>query len=337
MKIAFCGPFNTSERCVSIISFWSKGAGIGKTTLQLLTFIFIFAPFTIASAQDDPQFSQYMYNRLPSNPGYAGSSGGICATALYRNQWVGFDGAPVSANFAIDGLSAAVHGGLGLSVFSDVIGPNQTLGAKVAYAYRTRLFRNGRLALGLDAGLVQKSIDGTMFNTSGTYDPSIPSNKISARSPDFGFGVYYNNEDMYLGASVSHLFEPSFKFDNTTPLQLRRHFFIMGGFNYSLSRNLTLKPSFLIKSDVASSQVDINATLLYNNIIWAGVSYRVEDAVVLMAGVNVTNELRIGYSYDITTSAIRAYSAGSHEIMLRYCFKISAKKPSYMNRNVRFL
>jgi type IX secretion system PorP/SprF family membrane protein len=287
-------------------------------------------------AQDDPQYSQNMYNRLPVNPGYAGSTGAMCATSLLRNQWVGFEGAPRSVNLAFDALVEPVHGGLGFAITQDRLGLTSSLGAKVAYAYRMRVSNSGRLAFGLAAGFLQKTLDLSNVRVNG-QDPLLEQGSRTARGVDFDFGAYYNTSDYYLGASVTHLNQSKLDYFDNIRITVNRHFYFMGGYNYALNRTITLKPSFFVKSDATSTQADVNLTLLYNNTIWGGVSYRIDDSVILMAGMNITNDLKFGYSYDITTSAISIASSGSHELMLRYCFKIKNNKDVYMNRNPRFL
>lgn len=303
---------------------------------SLIILIFVSLSFD-SVAQDDPQYSQNMYNRLPVNPAYAGSTGSMCATSLLRNQWVGFEGAPKSINLAFDALVEPVHGGLGFVVTQDNLGLSSTLGAKASYAYRMKVSSNGRLAFGLSAGIVQRSLDLTQIRV----DPANPQDPLlqdgaTDRTADFDFGAYYNTSDYYIGASAIHLNEGKLEFGNAK-LALHRHYYFMGGYNYPLNRTLTLKPSFFVKTDAVSTQADANMTLLYNNTIWGGVSYRIDDSVILMAGLNITEELKFGYSYDITTSAINIVSKGSHELMIRYCFKIRNNKQNYMNRNVRFL
>lgn len=304
----------------------------------LLFSILVYGPEK-AMAQDDPQFSQNMYNRLPVNPGYAGSTGSMCATSLIRNQWVGFEGAPISQNFAFDALVEPLHGGLGFALTHDQLGFTNSLNFKVAYAYRMRLSNSGRLAFGLSGGFMQRSLDLTQ--TINSSDDPLPLGSYHAIAPDFDFGVYYNTSDFYMGASVTHInaAKLSYVADNGDAYEphINRHYYFMGGYNYALNRIFTLKPSFFFKTDGTSQQTDINLTVLYNNSLWLGVSYRTSDAVILMAGINVTNELKVGYSYDITTSLINTASSGSHELMLRYCFKIKNNRPAYMNRNVRFL
>lgn len=303
--------------------------------------LLLFSLFLLISgfgyAQEDPQYSQNMYNRLPVNPGYAGSTGAMCATSLLRNQWVGFEGAPVSANLAFDALVETMHGGFGFAVTSDKLGFQKALAAKASYAYRMRVFNNGRLAFGLSGGFFQQSIDLSSKTTvSPGPDPVLDNAASSAIAPDFDFGIYFNTTDYYLGASVTHINEANLDF-SSFKFQLHRHYYLMGGYNYALNRVFTLKPGFFVKSDAISTQGDVNLTVLYNNTIWAGVSYRIEDAVIFMAGLNITNELKFGYSYDYTTSSLNLASKGSHEIMLRYCFKINNNKPAYMNKTVRYL
>ena len=293
--------------------------------------------FPSAFAQEDPQFSQNMYNRLPINPGYAGSTGGFCATTQLRTQWVGFDGAPKTGVFSADGLVNSLHGGAGLNVLVDRLGAVSTIGVKASYAYRMRLFETGRLALGIDAGIIQKSIKGSeLIGTGGTEFGD-----ASGIAPDFGFGVYFNTDDYYFGASVTHLTAPKLTLDmlngSSAKYEVRRNYYFTGGYNLNISPEFTFKPSIFIKSDFNSAQIDINGTILYNNLVWAGVSYRLQDAAAIMVGLNLTDQLRFGYSYDIPLSDIKAYTSGSHEILLKYCFNISTKRPSLLNRNVRFL
>jgi type IX secretion system PorP/SprF family membrane protein len=320
--------------------FQSFSKELYKSNKAFWLFLITILSSLTALAQDDPQYSQNMYNRLPFNAGYAGSTGGLCATAIYRAQWVGFDGAPKTGGFSIDGLAPSIHGGLGLVVDNDVIAAFKTTSFKASYAYRMRLFTNGRLALGLSAGLVNKRVDASVFNSTVKDDPNIP-NTSSSSVVDFGFGAYFNTNDFYFGVGADHLNQGKLDYttnnSSTVSFTLQRTIYVMAGYNYPLSRVFTLKPSIFIKTYSASTQLDVNATLLYNNIIWAGVSYRLQDAVSVMAGVSVTNELKLGYAYDITTSSIKGYSSGSHEIMLRYCFKLSPKRPTYSNKTVRFL
>ncbi|MFM9052240.1 MAG: type IX secretion system membrane protein PorP/SprF [Bacteroidota bacterium] len=286
-------------------------------------------------AQQDPQFSQHMFARLPINAGYAGANDAICASLLYRNQWTGFGGEPKTALLSFDTPVDALHGGVGLSVYAaDRLGAENNLNIRGAYAYRMNL-GSGNLGLGVDFGYYQKSVSADfVYNDLG--DNRIPSNGASGGSLDLGFGLYYNSEKLYVGISSTHLQEGEITYDNIRT-KLARHYWLMAGYSAELSPSLTLKPALLVKTDAVSTQFDLNANLLINNKFWIGGGYRLEDAIVIMAGLEIVPNLKLGYSYDYTTSAIRTFSSGTHEIMLGYCFKpVKVTKRTY-HRNVRML
>lgn len=301
----------------------------------LLLALLIVSVSGISYGQQDPQFSQNMFNKLYTNPAYAGSSEGICGTLLYRNQWTGFDGAPQTGLFSLDTPVNFLHGGLGLTILAaDELGFENTFAVKLAYAFRFNIGQ-GNLALGVDAGFLQKSIDGD-FQANDPDDPIIPASSVSGSVlPDLGGGIYYNSDKLYLGASMSHILESEIDYGDFTT-QMARHYYFMGGYRIEFTPALSLTPSFHIKNVADQTQVDINANLQFNNRFWIGGSYRLEDAIVLMAGLNITPNLRLGYSYDLTTSDLKDYSNGTHEIMLGYCYKIK-KKITPIIRNVRFL
>ncbi len=285
-------------------------------------------------AQQDAQFSQNMYNRLSVNPAYAGSNDATCITLLGRNQWVGFEGAPKTGLISVEGPVIAAHGGFGVTIGYDQLGFEKSLGARIAYAYRTDL-GPGKLGLGIDAGILQKSINGNWVATDPVAnDKSIPA-AVSATAPDFTFGAYYNTTDLYFGLSASHLAEGDLKYGSIN-YKMARHYYIIGGYKKDITSSLAIMPSAWIKSDASATIFDINCNLLYDNRFWGGLSYRFTDAIVAMVGANSGN-FKFGYSYDITTSAIRGYSSGTHEIMLGYCFKTTSAKPLPRNMNVRFL
>jgi type IX secretion system PorP/SprF family membrane protein len=289
----------------------------------------------IAYGQQDPQFSQNMFNKLFTNPGYAGSSDGICGTLLYRDQWTGFDGAPKTGLFSVDAPVNALHGGLGLTIMAvDELGFENTFMAKLAYAFRFNVGQ-GNLAIGADFAFLQKSLDGDFkFNDPG--DPVIPESSVSGSTfPDLGAGIYYNSDKLYAGISASHLLESEIDYGDFTST-MARHYYFTAGYRIEFSPAVSLTPSVFVKNVADQTQADINANFHFNNRFWVGASYRLEDAIVLMAGLNITPNLRLGYAYDLTTSDLKDYSNGTHEIMLGYCYKIR-KKITPINRNVRFL
>lgn len=298
--------------------------------------------FTIGSilpsiGQQDPQFSQNMHNKLFVNPAYAGSSGAYCGSLLYRSQWAGYqgDGQPKTGLLSLDGPINVLHGGVGLTLFSDQLGYENTFGVKLGYAYRFDIGATGKLGIGIDAGFMQKSIDGTKFNPNDPNDPYIPGNVKASVFPDLGAGLYFNSEKFYAGLSASHLTEGSFDL-LSTKYKLSRHYYATAGYRFDVSPTIGITPSLFLKNDGATTQIDANLLAMFNNKFWLGASYRIEDAIVLMAGFNLFNGLKIGYSYDFTSSELKNYSDGSHEIMLGYCFN-PKKKPVFRNINVRYL
>ena len=289
-----------------------------------------------ASAQQDPQFSQYMYNRLFTNPGYAGSNDGICGNLIGRTQWTGFDGAPKTAVLGIDATIAKIHGGVGLVVMQDKIGFQSTLAARLAYAYRMNV-GSGKLGIGIDIGILNQTMNGN-FVPIQPGDPTIPMGKASSLIPDMGAGVYYNTDKLYFGVSASHLIGGKFKLDNlsTTSLSVARHYYATAGYDYEINPTFSLRPSVFIKTDGASTQLDVNLNLLIKQMVWVGASYRIDDAVVAMAGAQF-GSLKFGYAYDFTTSKLNGYSNGTHELFVGYCYKFNKPGVSSKYRNVRFL
>jgi len=302
--------------------------------------------FGITFAQQDPQLSQYMNNTLVYNPGYAGSKDAICASALYRQQWVGLKGAPVTSGFTVNmPLNIfKISSGLGLTIIDDKIGYEKNTGINFVYAYRMDIKNGeGKLGIGLSGGFLNKSLDlgtdtwETPEGNDGTGDQAIPSKKESAITYNLGLGVYYKTEKIYLGISSTNITQPSIKFSKGTP-NLTRHYYITAGYDLALPNpSLELIPSVLIGSDGRSSSIDINSLLLYNKRIWGGVTYRLNAAIVGMIGIELKNGIKIGYSYDFATTDITHYSSGSHELIINYCFNVVKEKIRRKYKSVRFL
>ncbi len=290
---------------------------------------------TVGFAQQDPQFSQNMFNRLFVNPAYAGSSESICAHLLYRNQWVNYDGAPKTGVIGIDGPVANGKVGVGLSILTDKIGFENTLQGKLSGNYKFDVGQ-GKLGLGIDLDFMQHQIDGNFRAPDpAVVDPSIPKAGVSGTAFDLGFGAYYNNDKFFAGVSASHLLESSVDLDNFSKVY-KRHMYGMVGYNLEVSPMVILKPMIFVKNVSGNTTFDINVNAQYNERFWVGLSYRNEDAIVGMLGMNVTEKLKVGYSYDFTTSQLKNYSDGTHEIMLGYCFMVKKKVPVSI-KNVRFL
>ena len=204
------------------------------------------------SAQQDPQFSQNMFTKLCVNPGFAGSNDAICGTLLYRNQWTGFGGEPKTMLLTADMPVEMLHGGVGLTVYAaDGLGVEKNLNARLAYAYRADL-GSGRIGIGVDFGMHQKSLNGSKFVYNDANDNNIPTGNVSGSTFDLGFGAYYNTDKLYVGLSSAHLTEGEINYDNITS-SLARHYYLMAGYSLDLTSSLTLKPMVQLKSDAVST------------------------------------------------------------------------------------
>ena len=300
--------------------------------------ILILAVITVVtvSGQQDPQFTQNMFNKLANNPGFAGSRGVIATSILHRSQWIGFsdDGAAASTqNFSVDAELPFLYGGVGLNVVKDNIAEFSNLGLQASYAYRTEL-GVGQIGMGMSVGMYQSGLNGGALRSAQSGDPAIPTGDVKGSSLDIGAGIYYNTQDVYIGLSSAHMTEPTIEWSDGQNFSLTRHYFLIAGYYHELSSLLSLNPSIYLKSDGATSQLDINTNLIYNNKMWGGVSYRLDEGISLLAGMNVNEDLRFGLAYDVT---IMNAMSNSLEFMLGYNFKIKTNKAISKYKNPRFL
>jgi len=301
----------------------------------------------ISYSQQDPAFSQYMYNLAAINPGYAGSSDMICLSGATRQQWMGFPGKPASSFFNANApvKPFGISSGVGLSILSDNLAFNNNLALSATYAYRLSI-GSGTLGIGVDLGLYNQALSATWYipdNPSRTdiqqpgQDPSIPQEKESQIAFNMGLGLFYNTDNLYFGISTTHLNKPKIKFETANPF-LARHYYAVAGYRFQLSNPLfEILPSAVFRSDGRINSFDVSGLLRYNKKFWGGVSYRAGNALTGIIGFELFNGVRIGYSYDFTTSEIGNYSTGSHEFTLGYCFSLSLDKAPQKYKSIRFL
>jgi type IX secretion system PorP/SprF family membrane protein len=277
-----------------------------------------------AKAQQDIMVSQYMFNGLLLNPAYAGSHKYFSSSLLHRSQWVGFDGAPQSSVFAVDGPLKNEEMGVGLIISNDHIGVTDQTDIFGNYSYQLPLGK-GKLAFGIKAGASRYSYQYDKLTYWDETDMVFTGSKNSAWLPKFGCGTYYYSERWYAGLSVPTLlaYDPdhNFSIDVNESTFIRRHYFLTSGYVVDLNSQFKLKPSFLLKYvPNAPLEADINLNLLYKDQFWFGVSGRSGDAITVMIEYQTNCRLRAGYAYDFTTSKLKNYSAGTHEIMIGYDF-----------------
>ena len=285
-----------------------------------------------------------MFNTMTYNPGVAGISGMICATALNRQQWVGFVGAPSTTVFNISAPVAPfrIKSGVGLLVESDNIGFDKDINLSAAYSYLMELGQ-GKLGIGINLGMLNKTLTTNWQIPSGdahtppSGDPLIPENKESYVAFDAGFGLYYKADKYYAALSVTHLNQPKIKFSKGLPY-ISRHYYLTAGYTLQLaSPSFELLPSVFAFSDGKVTQFTVTSLLRYNKKVWGGVSYRAGDALIGIVGLELFNGIRLGYAYDFTISDIRKNSSGSHEFMVNYCFDLSLGKSPMKYKSIRFL
>jgi type IX secretion system PorP/SprF family membrane protein len=306
-------------------------------------FIIILSSFAVslsANAQQDPQFTQFMADKLSINPGSAGAKGSYCATLIGRQQWAGFDGAPKTILLNLQGPIGQTKSGVGLTFYSDKLGQLSETILRASYAYHLKLGGTNRLGIGASIGMVASKLGANWIATDDyLIDDAIPNTPTSNSTFDASFGAYFYNKDLYVGVSSTHLSEGELKDLN---VKLARHYYLMAGYDYAVSSSINLQPNILVKSDVAATQFDVNLNVMFKNSLWVGATYRATDAIAPQLGYqyqlpNGKSTLRLAYSYDVTTSELNNYSNGSHEIMLNYCFKFEKPLSKQVYKNVRFL
>lgn len=311
----------------------TKFIAMKKIVSQLL---FLTALPLFSLAQQEVMISQYMFNGLFLNPAYTGSHKYFSATLLHRNQWLNLEGAPKSYLFAVDGPVKGKNMGIGLSVVSDKIGITNQTDVMVNYSYHLQVTDKSRLSFGLKGGIANFKSDFTEL-TYWDDDNIYNQGTQQITLPKFGFGMYYYSENYYAGFSIPTLLayekNHKFSFDVSKSSDLARHYMVYGGIVKELNEYFHFKPSVLLKYlPNAPMQADINASLLYKEMFWFGVSYRTGESFVGIIEYQTNQRFRIGYAYDFNTSGLKNYNSGSHEIMLGYDFGkdfIAVKTPRF--------
>ncbi len=319
----------------------------------ILSFAFVMLA-SFLNAQQDPQFTQWYMDPVTSNIAAAGQTNLTNINAFYRQQWVGIERRPVTTLLNFDTKFGEGPIGMGVQLYQDDIGNEQNTMIKIGPSFTFNNNSTGtRFSGGLSLSIFTKRIgdfyswvppdgEGSIPN-----DPAIPNSVTTSNAIDLDFGLFMRNSNKYYaGISSTHLLQSSFKDFSITP---SRHYYIMGGYNFSLSGDdLVLRTNFLTKTDLAATAVDFNINVLLNNMLWVGASYRPGDAIAPVLGYQLKMEkqdqisnseqlLRIGYSYDVTTSELQSYSNGSHEIFLSYGFVFKSTPIQNKYANPRFL
>ena len=289
------------------------------TRIQHILILAALALTTSVSAQQDPMFSQYMFNTLAVNPAYAGSAEVWSFNGIYRHQWTGIEGAPVTQTIVAHGPLKSEAIGIGGTIINDRHGAVHQTGIYGDASARILLSNKSRLAFGIKGGVNLYQADIVNLNPVDENDPLFQQDLSIRALPNFGAGALWYSERYYLGVSVPKLLrngligdEPEFADNNE-----RQHAFLIGGYVMDVNPYIKFKPAFLVKAvPGAPLGIDLTANFLFYERFWAGAMYRHQDAVGLLLQYVVEDIIRVGYAYDYTISGLSDYTSGTHEIML---------------------
>ncbi len=312
----------------------------------LISISFVFSVLLV-SAQQDPQFTMWQYDRLSVNPAMSGFDRMHCITALHRDQWDGLDKDPKTYLFNYSGMFGAKQNiGFGTTIYSEVLGQQQNTVVRFSPSYHLSLSNGNFFSVGASIGMYQSKL-GANWVFIDLGDPSIPVSERSQGGADLGFGFnVYKPNQYYFGVSSTHLAGPNL---DDLGIQMARHYYVMGGYEKAIGADLVLRPNVLFKTDASSKQLDINADVLFKKMFWGGIAYRLGDALAPYLGFQkdfaaidqgvrtMSHGIKLGYSYDVTTSMLKDYSAGSHEIFITYCMKFKQVDNGAGHSNPRFL
>lgn len=293
------------------------------TTLFLCVFLMALSS---VSAQQPAQYTQYMYNTVVLNPGYSSDNSIIEATLLHRSQWVGIDGSPETQSLSVQGkFSERVR--LGLTFVNDNIGAANDIDINGNFAYQIPVGYKTKLSLGLNAGVDILKVDWSKGTYEDGLDPIFADN-INTLRPVFGAGAYYFSDKWYVGISTHNFLNSQIYSDNDEVVtDVKSQYYVMAGYVFDLSDNLKFKPTLLTKHVAgAPITVDVSGNFMINEILTLGLAYRYDDAISAMAGIHIAKSFFLGYAYDYSTTGLKSYNDGSHEIILKYNLFDSAKR-----------
>jgi len=295
---------------------------------SFLVILFVLIGFK-SQAQTDPMFTQYMHNPVSINPAYAGSRGTLNFVAMNRLQWIGIEGAPRTLALSVNSPFLNYNVGVGLTVLRDEIGPTKQTGIYADYAYHLKLNDEVKLSFGVKGGV--NLYDVNLLNLRGAQNDNVVAYDGISRLtlPNFGIGTYLYADNYYVGFSIPKILQNKLTTYNTTTSANNRevrNIFIAGGMVFNLSESFRLKPSSTIRiTNGASISTELTAAFQFKNRLWFGGMYRIGDAIGALLKLDVTNQLSIGYSYDLTQSQLRPYTLGTHEIFISYDMALRSK------------
>jgi type IX secretion system PorP/SprF family membrane protein len=295
-------------------------------------------------AQQDPQFTQYMFNNLYVTPGYAGVDGVAQFTAVHRSQWLGYQssfgdgGAPTTQMLSFTAPIYKLKSGFGSYITNDRLGPQNNTEVQAMYAYHLAI-KDSKLSFGVKAGIYAVSVNGTYYRYIQEGDKLIMTGKESQIRPDLGFGVFYRAEKYYAGFGVNHLLKSQFNFGvDEARNALQNHMNITAGYFYEVNFDLKLNPTILVKTDFKEYSFDVGLIATLKDKMWAGLSFRQSEAANVLLGYSFLKDksLKFGYAIDVVIKDQQAKENFSHEMMLSYQLPVNAASGKKVVRTPRY-
>lgn len=308
-------------------------------------FIVVFGLAYAAHAQQDPHFTQYMFNTLYYNPGFSGVEGIAKATAMHRSQWLGYEPtvgggtAPTTQFISFTAPIFKLNSGFGAYVINDELGPQNNLEVQASYAYHLGI-RESKLSLGVRVGMYSQTLNFDLYRATNPDDPLLRDNtgRASQIRPDLSVGAFFRKEKYYAGVSFNHLINSEFDFGVGQRSALQNHMYITGGYFYQVSFDLRFQFSTIIKTDFTKTSFDVSGLAYLKDTMWGGLSFRQSEAAILLLGYSFLKDksLKFGYSLDYVISAQEAKQPTSHEFMLSYELPVNAGSGKKIVRTPRY-
>ena len=296
----------------------------------IILIVVLILGFEYSNAQQLPQFTQYMYNTIAVNPAYAGSRDALSIVGLNRNQWAGFDGGPQTTTLSIHSPLRNEKIGLGLSLINDKTGYESLTYIYTDFSYTIQANEDVDVSFGLKAGVTTYKLASELYNGVFTGNDQYFNERLDRLNPNIGAGILFHADKWYAGLSIPKLINHDLNNDSDYKALETVHYYMIAGYVFDLGDNLKFKPSTMVKyTKGAPVSTDLTANFLFNEKFWLGGSYRIngeQGAFGALADFQVTDQFRVGYTYEIPTGEIRPYTSGSHEILLMYEFRFLKKK-----------
>ena len=288
--------------------------------IYILLFLFSFILRSVSIGQQLPLYSQYYFNDYAVNPAIGGTKPYVDARSNHRYQWQGIDDAPRTYTLSAHGPLKNNYAGIGAFLFTDHVGPTRRTGVQFSYTYKLRINQKIKLGIALSGGMLEWKLDAQKITLYDPNDQVIVNGVMRSLTPDAKFGLHLYHPKWFLGFSVPNLLHSKLKFDNalnTGLSRLENHFIVTGGYKFRVAKDITIEPSTVVKYiSPAPVQADIMARVIWKEKLWLGGVYRTMDAASVLLGITYRRNLSFGYSYDFTTTNLRNYSAGTHELFI---------------------